>query len=197
MNNTTKWAIRLLPVLIFALMLGLLVGCGSSKSSTDQGSDQTVVWSPDSDCGFCHAAELKSSKDAIMLGATHATAGVKCMSCHVDAEGLKSAHAGVTSESVMPTKLTKTVVDQTTCLSSACHNTTLAELAKKTAGVTVLTDSKGTTVNPHLAPTLTKAHVDAEMTCTSCHTMHKATNQKMYCLSCHHAEVFECGTCHN
>ncbi|NTW28892.1 MAG: hypothetical protein HGA39_05955 [Coriobacteriia bacterium] len=140
--------------------------------------------------------ESKSAKDTTMLAATHASAGVKCMSCHTDEAALKSAHEGATGTSPMPMALKNTTVDQKTCLSSACHNTTLAELAVKTTTSTVLKDTNGTVVNPHLAPTLNQAHIDAKMTCTDCHSVHAVKDPNQYCISCHHKNVFECGTCH-
>lgn len=190
--------LALLAILVAAC---LLYGCGSSKPESTGDTETTpaaFTWSPTSKCATCHTAEEKSVKDTTMLAATHASAKVECMSCHTDAVALKSAHEDVTLETKVPTdlKLTKTTVNDKTCLSSACHNTTLAELAKKTAASTVLTDLKGTTVNPHLAPTLTKAHVDAKITCTNCHSMHAKSDPMAACLSCHHAKVFQCHTCH-
>ena len=58
--------------------------------------------------------------------------------------------------------------------------------------------SNGKTVNPHDLPA-TETH--QAITCTNCHTMHSEQTDldgdaKSYCTSCHHADVFECYTCH-
>ncbi|NTW29454.1 MAG: hypothetical protein HGA39_08865 [Coriobacteriia bacterium] len=189
--------------ILLVVAVALLAGCGKSQNTEPDDTSgtmqaQSFAWSASSDCTTCHATETESAKDTTMLIAKHAGAGVKCMSCHTDVTGLKNAHGGVTVDTKVPAdlKLTKTMVDEKTCLSSACHNTTLAELVKKTVASTVLTDANGTVINPHLAPTLTKAHVDAKMTCSKCHAMHVKLDPKAYCVSCHHQSVFVCGTCH-
>ena len=205
MKESRRVKTKILIVVVALLALALLAACASKQAdqeSSDSGADTTQTeaklpaWTVNSDCASCHATEAKSVEDTMMLAAAHANAGVKCVSCHTDEAALKSAHDGVLATSPMPTELSKTTVDEKTCLSSACHNTTLAELAKKTAGSTVLTDINGTVVNPHLAPTLTQAHVDAKMTCTNCHSMHAKSDPMAMCVNCHHMNVFVCNTCH-
>ncbi|NTW29039.1 MAG: cytochrome c3 family protein [Coriobacteriia bacterium] len=202
-STIRRRAALLLTSLVIVFSACMLAACGKTSNNdaapeTEATSAAGFVWSATSDCTVCHTAEAKSTTDATMLAATHTKAGVKCTSCHTNATALKSAHDGVTLETKVPADLQmkKTTVDQATCLSSACHNTTLAELAKKTAGSTVLTDLKGKVVNPHVASTLTQAHVDAKMTCADCHSMHKAQDPMGFCVTCHHAKVFECHTCH-
>ena len=64
-----------------------------------------------------------------------------------------------------------------------------------TAGVTELTDSNGTMVNPHEVMGLTEGHAD--IVCADCHAMHSAgSTAAETCVSCHHAGVYECNTCH-
>jgi Zn finger protein HypA/HybF involved in hydrogenase expression len=72
------------------------------------------------------------------------------------------------------------------------------DLPVLTSAVTVLTDSEGTTVNPHELPTNEK---HADITCSSCHKMHNSISDipkkaKATCATCHHKDVYECGTCH-
>ena len=80
------------------------------------------------------------------------------------------------------------------CLS--CHNAD--DVREQTEGVTVLVDNNGTEVNPHNLPA-GRSHAFAD-DCTACHdghtiegTLERAEEQ---CVSCHHADVFECYTCH-
>lgn len=79
------------------------------------------------------------------------------------------------------------------CLS--CHDA--EELKVKTVDSTVLVDAKGKTVNPHDLPS-NEDH--ASIQCTNCHTEHSAESAvekaPKECLSCHHAGVYECNTCH-
>ena len=61
-----------------------------------------------------------------------------------------------------------------------------------------IADDKGTAVNPHALP----ASPDHDsLACIDCHTSHEAApaleEAESTCASCHHAGVFECGTCHS
>ena len=77
-----------------------------------------------------------------------------------------------------------------------CHAT--EDLVAATAECTALTDNNGTVVNPHDLP----AVADHEgLACSSCHKKHDIgtgidkTAQRS-CVSCHHAYVYDCFTCH-
>ena len=64
----------------------------------------------------------------------------------------------------------------------------------------MLTDKNGTTANPHDLPQ-NADHTNADLACATCHKLHgedpiEQTALKA-CIDCHHAEVFECGTCHD
>ena len=89
--------------------------------------------------------------DAACLAATHAAEGTTCATCHTDESGLASAHENATPDEAKKraTKLRSTTIDEAACLS--CHGS-YEELAAKTADLALLTDSEGTTVNPHAMP---------------------------------------------
>lgn len=100
----------------------------------------------------------------------------------------------MTANDKMPKKLKKSEVSEDLCL--GCH-TSYEALTALTADCTLLTDENGTVVNPHALPEV--ADHDP-ITCISCHTAHgdktleETASSK--CLSCHHENVYECGTCH-
>lgn len=132
------------------------------------------------------------------LASKHQAQGAKCTTCHNDATTLASVHADMSTAKV-PTKLSKTTVDNSVCL--GCHGSWDA-LAAKTTNVTVLTDANGTVVNPH---SITSAAIDVKgqhdkIQCVDCHSMHTTdtadTLGPAECLSCHHQNVYQCGTCH-
>lgn len=118
-----------------------------------------------------------------------------CADCHSNADGLAKAHEKATADGKMPAKLKKTEVDEETCL--ACHGS-YESLAEKTTDFTLLTDKNGTTVNPHEVTTTGTGH--NSINCASCHSMHQdgsaGDTADTLCRSCHHKEVYECGTCH-
>ena len=119
---------------------------------------------------------------------------LQCVICHDDEEGLVKAHAKVTVDSTKVAKrLKKTEVAAETCL--ACHEATYS--AEATAESTALTDTNGTVVNPHDLP---ESENHSGIACASCHSMHTtdniATTAAQTCTKCHHANVYECGTCH-
>ncbi|WP_296010082.1 hypothetical protein [uncultured Adlercreutzia sp.] len=202
----------LLSVGTFAatVALALAVGCtpqaasSGGEASSAQDEDAPVAqadftWNEESDCATCHSTEGDSTSDDACLASTHAAAGASCVSCHDDSEGLAKAHEGASLDSTPAKRLKTTEVSSETCLASDCHNTTLEELAALTTDCTIFTDDNGTVVNPHEAPDLTPSHVEAEMTCTDCHNAHEEASEENYqkvCSSCHHAGVYECGTCH-
>lgn len=181
-----------------------VTGCAPKEQSSGSGGESAsatepvavdFVWSADADCSTCHADESASMTDKATVAAVHGAEGDTCATCHTDSTSIATVHDGVTTDSKMPKKLKKTSIDEATCFS--CHGT-LEELAEKTADVTALTDSEGTTVNPHALP----AGADHEkITCSDCHKMHGSETvgetAKKECLTCHHADVYECGTCHD
>ncbi|MDR1183440.1 MAG: cytochrome c3 family protein [Coriobacteriales bacterium] len=146
------------------------------------------------DCSHCHSVEADSLVDVSRKISTNHS-GIGCTTCHADIDPLQLAHTEVTADSTdaIVRVLDKTQIDEDSC--SACHN--ISELAELTASVDVLTDSKGLTVNPHQLPTV---GTHESIMCGRCHDMHSAGNPLVdapeYCLSCHHADVYECNTCH-
>lgn len=180
-------------------------------------------WSMDLDCALCHAKEAASlgltgaaeegtadgaKADAEMtdeeLGSAHTTDVAdyarmhvqdfkfECTTCHIESEGLEKAHKKLNSGKEA-TRLKRSAVDDSICLT--CHQP--EKLVEATADYTGLTDTKGTTVNPHELP---KVANHKTIQCVDCHQVHseKAITETAIavCNSCHHAGVFECGTCH-
>lgn len=180
-------------------------------------------WSMDLDCALCHAKEAASlgltaaaeegtadgaKADAEMtdeeLGSAHTTEVAayarthvqnfkfECATCHIESEGLEKGHKKLNSGKEA-TRLKKSEVDASICLT--CHQP--EKLVEATADYTGLTDTKGTTVNPHELP---KVGNHETIQCFNCHQVHseKAITETAIaaCNSCHHAGVFECGTCH-
>ena len=180
-------------------------------------------WSMDLDCALCHAKEAASlgltaaaeegtadgaKADAGMtdeeLGSAHTTEVAtyarmhvqdfkfECTTCHIESEGLEKAHKKLNSGKEA-TRLKRSAVDDSICLT--CHQP--EKLIEATADYTGLTDTKETTVNPHDLP---KVENHKTIQCVDCHQVHseKAITETAIavCNSCHHAGVFECGTCH-
>ena len=180
-------------------------------------------WSMDLDCALCHAKEAAvlgltgaaeegtadgAKADAGMtdeeLGSAHTTEVAtyarthvqdfkfECTTCHIESEGLEKAHKKLNSGKEA-TRLKKSAVDDSICLT--CHQP--EKLIEATADYTGLTDTKETTVNPHDLP---KVENHKTIQCVDCHQVHseKAITETAIavCNSCHHAGVFECGTCH-
>lgn len=164
----------------------------SSETSSD-GSAAEAVWSMDSDCGTCHATEQKSYESASCEAALHKD--LACAQCHSDESALAAVHEGKTASDKMPTRLKKTSVDDTFCLS--CHYGDRDGLIAATEGVAVLTDSEGTSRNPH-DPQGIAEHED--LACSDCHKMHSDEAVQdvamKECVTCHHEGVFACHTCH-
>lgn len=118
--------------------------------------------------------------------------GLSCTSCHEDSEGLATGHKKLNSGKEAK-RLKKSEVSSDICIS--CHQE--EQLVEKTADYQGLVDTNGTLVNPHDLPDV-DSHDGIE--CVSCHQVHsgKAIDEAAMttCISCHHAGVFECGTCH-
>ena len=194
-----------------ALVVGALsVSAGPASGKTQplwaQAPGNEVVdhqWSPDSDCGECHtvqAASLEDEKCQIAKGGVHAT--LDCVACHDDVEGLAKAHDGMTQRKVDKLgkldRLKSTKVSQEVCI--GCHTVkdgVLVDEDGKPVPGGVLTDGEGNEVDAHALPEV-EHHKD--IVCGNCHTMHSAETTvktaEQFCLSCHHADVYECQTCH-
>ena len=155
--------------------------------------DTEFTWTAESDCATCHDSDVASFSDTNCPASLHADMQDQCMTCHDDPE-MEKAHSKVTWDSEKKkVTLKRTTVTRDTC--TPCHDE--SELAQKTADSTVLTDKNGTTVNPHDLPT-NEEH--GEVNCSSCHKLHTADapaeQAQATCKNCHHADVYECGTCH-
>ena len=166
---------------------------GGGLAETGDGGAVSAEWSFEGDCGICHDAQQATYEVADCLVGSHPDQ--RCVNCHTDQEVLAEIHDGVTGEDKTPKRLKKTEVSADACLS--CHGSE-QELAQKTAEATCLTDKNGTVVNPHDLPDVPDHD---KVTCTSCHIAHEPTerSEAAYdaCLTCHHAEVYECYTCHD
>lgn len=164
----------------------------TQASQEEEATPIEVSWSPESDCAVCHDTQ-GSSMESIPCAAAQ-DSEVTCSSCHTDEATLATVHDGVTSEDKMPKRLKQTTVSAEAC--ETCHGG-VDELAPKTTESTVLTDSKGTVVNPHALPDNERHQT---IVCGDCHAMHESGNVQetalKACTSCHHAGVYECGTCH-
>lgn len=166
---------------------------GAESASTEDAGEELVSWSPDADCTACHAKEASSTDASGCLAQAHVQLGYACVDCHADEQGLAAVHADGAAGTPAG-KLKATNVAESTCLS--CHDSREA-IAETTADVEIV-DDKGTGVNPHALPASTDH--DA-LVCTDCHVSHEAKpaleEAEGICASCHHAGVFECGTCHS
>ena len=179
-------------------------------------------WPIEADCAACHTKQAPGEAAADEAGAdgevhdaagsaaadeageatsrTEASfqalhAGFGCATCHADAK-LGELHTDVTADDKMPKRLKKSSIEKDLCLT--CHDA--EKLVEDAKGCEALTDDNGTVVNPHDLPDV--ADHDP-ITCIDCHVMHKDGDEpvgdvaKAKCISCHHENVFECGTCHN
>ena len=187
--------------LAFALtVLAVLCSCAPSQSASvgsGEAAEDAIVeaaWSFDGDCSACHADEAASIGESACEASAHAS--MTCIDCHTDEDALAAAHSDATSASKMLTKLKQTEVENSLCLS--CHEGTLENLVSATEGIASVTDSKGTAVNPH---SVLSSEQHAGILCGDCHSMHsdKGIEESAHdeCISCHHADVFQCYTCHD
>lgn len=162
----------------------------ASASASAAASTTQTSWGEGLDCATCHTKVADSLENDKCLISQHTT--LECTSCHGDAT-LADVHANVSIDDRMPSSLRASVVDTTTC--EGCHAPDT--LVDTTADSTILTDDNDTVVNPHDLPDVTE---HAEVTCVSCHKMHSKTgiekSASRACQSCHHTNVYECGTCH-
>lgn len=190
--------------IVFTMLLGCFCaigGCAPQQAEPmpvtggDDGELSVAVeWSMDGDCTTCHSTEAESATDAGCLVSIHEAQGLACVTCHADDQELALVHEGATADAKMPKKLKRSTVSSDTCL-AGCHSQ--EELKARTEEVAVLEDAYGKVVNPHDMP-VSDSH--ASVTCTDCHAMHKKETADVTapqaCLDCHHAGVYECGTCH-
>lgn len=191
-------------VTAISLIVCVLYGCqaGSGAAQTEiKSSDGGVAdveevtlgeWTPDTDCAACHAGQQESMSNSACQASSHAAS--QCIDCHQQEQELKTVHEGVSSTDRVSKRLRSTTIESDVCLS--CHVQT--EIAGATASSTALIDSEGTAVNPHDLPS---EGTHRETACADCHDLHTenadiAEDAKAYCISCHHADVFECNTCH-
>ena len=202
---------RLIASVVAALMLVsalAALGCapqaatggagGDGAPPAEAGADAEAAaaaafeWSAESDCATCHSAEGASMEDTACAASAHASQG--CAGCHADASGLEAAHADVAMGDRAPKRLKSTSVEEATC--PGCHGS-YEELAARTADSSALTDKSGTVVNPHDLP---ESGDHGGIACNDCHSVHEAApaadTAAEYCRSCHHMDVYECGTCH-
>lgn len=184
-------------VVAWCLCIGTIAGCGgtpqaeSSSSGSTATAAPTIEWSPDADCVACHTTEGESFAS---VATAKAHASQNCMTCHADEGTLAKVHEGATSEGKASKGLsTKSEIPVEICQS--CHPTETLQAA--TESVTTLTDEEGTTVNPHALP---DGHLGEKVTCADCHSVHvdeaPEKNATKACTSCHHENVYKCGTCH-
>lgn len=171
---------------------GLAAPSASGAAASDVWSPADGDWTYDLDCAACHEKESTSFDNDKCLALKHAT--LECMFCHSDEKGLVGSHGAIDAKTSAPSTLVKTKIDvEVTC--QACHDP--AKLVEATEASVVLTDDNGTVVNPHAIPDNAK---HADTTCISCHKVHSTTalekTAQRYCKGCHHAGVYECGTCH-
>lgn len=154
-------------------------------------TEEGIVWVPELDCALCHADAAESFASEKCIAPAHE--GQDCLECHRDADGLVEAHK--TCLGPLASLQTFTYVDSAVCLE--CHDQ--EQLVEATASYDGLTDSAGRTVNPHAIPS-SEEHDAIE--CGDCHNMHKGKLEKTgraankVCKTCHHKNLYECGTCH-
>jgi len=186
-------------VCLCSVLLISQLGCapsdakGQSPAPDDEAtSTQDFTWSTDAHCAVCHVTEDDSLADATSTSSFHPS--LACTDCHADEGALAVVHLDVPQGTAILDRLTSTAVEEAFCLT--CHGG-YAALSEVTAASEILTDANGTTIDPHAALPYSDSHT---FTCDSCHKFHTSdeieTTARKVCTSCHHAEVYECHTCH-
>lgn len=199
-----------------ALLVGIavvagLVGCGreiiaSTNGSTPFKGVMATEATPkdkvkfklteDSECDACHALEVASGQNENCLAGNPDHKDVKCLDCHVKDRPLEAAHRKLSADSEEAKGLKRTTVADETCLTSDCH--VAEEVLAETPEDAMLVDDNGTAVNPHDIHNVGQSHGDIQ--CSECHVTHKEgetlKSAQDMCKSCHHENVYECGTCH-
>lgn len=190
----------LVAMVAVATCLGLMACAPQQAANTEEPASSEPAagpaWSIDMDCAVCHEDQHATMQDSGLLAGVHLeSANATCASCHMDEAALSAVHEGKTADSPKPTKLKKTTVSTESCMNETCHAVSDEEFEALTADVTELTDANGTMVNPHTVMGLTEGH--AEIQCSSCHAVHdEGATAAETCVTCHHAGVYECNTCH-
>ena len=196
------------PLAALAVVAAIIIAAGCSPQGGEpkategpNPAEQTTAaepasdWSLATDCATCHSAEAATTTEASLGAGVHATtAGTDCATCPPVEGALATGHPGADGPGAIHKKLPNTTVEAQTCPAAGCHDLSAEELGALTADITDLTDSKGTTVNPHEVMGLTAGHGD--IACSDCHGMHRETVAADTCVGCHHAGVYECNTCH-
>lgn len=159
-----------------ALAIALVSGCapqqttldnaGTAESATVGTAATAFEWSPEADCATCHVKQASSTADAQCLASTHEDSA--CNSCHSDSEGLQNVHEGVASAEVELTRLKKTDIDSSYCLT--CHDSYEA-LAGKTVDSQACTDKNGLVVNPHACRRMWSTRISIAPPVISCTTV--------------------------
>lgn len=182
-------------LLIFLWMVLAVTGACTPKDitlpETETALPQTVsvdaqkhfVWGPNKDCALCHELEARSITRNRLLAYQHVEAGETCGTCH-DASNLDLKHKNVIEEKAVRVPVKK--YPQAFCFN--CHGS-YKEIVQLTQDSKVCTDKKGNVANPH------DTHL-GQADCYHCHRIHRVSSGVRYCYTCHHAGVFECGTCH-
>ena len=173
---------------------------GQPTENAAGGKDDVTMmedWSAGSDCKACHTAQQASMEDDACLASRHVATA--CITCHSNENDLAVVHEEKSGNDPNTLKSLKTTsIENEVCL--GCHGT-WEELAQNTVDTDLLTDANGKTVNPHEVTTLQneKGQHD-EITCVDCHKIHSSEGVDVTafrtCQSCHHDNVYECGTCH-
>ncbi len=150
----------------------------------------------DSECEACHALEAASTSNELCLAGVEDHADVACLDCHVKDKPLDGAHHNLSADSKMSDSLRRTSVEDQTCLNDDCHN--YDDMIANISDDKLLVDKNGTAVNPHKIHDVGQSHGDIK--CIDCHLTHKEGETLQTasdkCISCHHENVYECGTCH-
>ena len=210
-KSYTKIIVSFFTLTIIALLtifLAFVVGCSSADPKADEaegakteevknGADEGIPfdWDAQSECETCHVREAECLSDAKCLQAI-AHSDVGCMECHTEEALLSDAHEGLLL-SDKPGKSAKLqTVPEQGCID--CHGT-IEEMEALTAGSTALTDSNGTSVNPHEQLPGEK-HEANRPTCVDCHNNHSEDLSKdamKFCAQCHHRGISTCRNCHS
>ena len=184
---------------IFLICSLILILCSVTISNNANATE----WSMETDCAACHTHESATSTSENSLHSTHND--MSCTSCHSQEDRLATVHRKMSADISKLRRLKRTSISEDGCI--ACHGS-WEELSNLTKESTLIRDIEGLIVNPHIVRTeLNATNQHDRVTCTTCHQMHtdrvhnpdttlEATANGV-CETCHHAQVYTCGTCHN